>query len=427
MKPVNLSDLLPNALDRRHVLKSAGMGAALGLSGTGVMSVQASPPGPQEAMGHGSGTPPGPDVPTRLSGRPEPRKTDAPDQPDRRLGWAVVGLGAFAQSRIIPAFSDAEHSRLRGLVSGSPDKLSRLGAAHGISSDHRYDYESFDRIAEDEAIDIVYIVTPNALHADLAVRAFEAGKHVMCEKPMATTSEECQRMIDASERANRKLMIGYRAHFEPHNVKAKEMLEAGDLGRLDFITSDHHRHLNPDDARDHWRMRKALSGGGSLPDIGIYSLNGALYFLDESPIALAAQIHSPSGDDRFAEVEDVCSVQLRFPSGAVANISSSYSSDTKRIQLFGEKAVATLDPATAYQNNRLMVADKEGQTKISTSETSDTQFAAEIDHMSEAVREGTPIRTPGEMGLRDVRLIEAIYESARTGHWVNLHPDGRMK
>lgn len=421
-------DLLCTADRRRSRRLGSGEGR-VGLAGPVFNGAyqQAAPAGPQDTMGNGIGTPPGGDVPTTLSGRPEPTREDAPEQPDKRLGWAVAGLGDFAQTQIIPAFAGADHSALRGLVSGAPDKLSRLGKAYGIPDDHCYDYDGFDAIADDEAIDVVYIITPNALHTDLVIRAFRAGKHVMCEKPLATNSADCERMIEAAEQAGKKLMVAYRAHFEPHNKKAKEMLETGKLGRLNFVTSDHHRHLDSDRPRDHWRMRKALSGGGSLPDMGIYSLNGAIYFLGESPCAIAAQIYSPPGDERFAEVEDFCAVQARFPSGAIANLSSSYTSAAKRIQLFGDRAVATLDPATDYDNNRLVVEDKEGQTQISTIKTSSAQFAAEIDHLSEAIRNDTPVLTPGEMGLRDVRLIEAIYEAAKTGQWVSLHPDGRMK
>lgn len=171
------------------------------------------------------------------------------------------------------------------------------------------------RLADDDAVSVVYVVTPNASHAELTVKAFEAGKHVLCEKPMATTPVECQRMIDATKAAGRRLMIAYRAHWEPHNVQAKTVLDAGELGQVWFASSDHHRPLDPSLPRDQWRVRKAVAGGGSLVDIGIYALNGLQWFLNESPSAVAASMTSPPGDPRFAEVEDVFTAQLVFPSG----------------------------------------------------------------------------------------------------------------
>ncbi|PWN57246.1 gfo/Idh/MocA family oxidoreductase, partial [Chryseobacterium phosphatilyticum] len=140
-------------------------------------------------------------------------------------------------------------------------------------------------------------------HAELTVKAFEAGKHVFCEKPMANSPAECQRMIDAAKAAGRKLMIAYRAHWEPHNLRAKAMLDAGELGQVWFATSDHHRPLDPALPRDQWRMKRSVAGGGSLVDIGIYSLNGLQWFFGESPNAVAASMQAPPDDPRFAEVE----------------------------------------------------------------------------------------------------------------------------
>ncbi|MFD6317745.1 Gfo/Idh/MocA family oxidoreductase [Methylorubrum populi] len=363
-------------------------------------------------------------IPTGPVGRPEPKLEEEPPLPlDRQLGWAVVGLGDYAQGYVLPALARARRSRAVALVSGNPEKAKRVAARYGVGENALYGYDTMDRLAGNDAVGVVYIVTANATHAELTVKAFEAGKHVFCEKPMANSPAECQRMIDAAKAAGRKLMIAYRAHWEPHNLRAKAMLDSGALGQVWFASSDHHRPLDPSLPRDQWRMKRDVAGGGSLVDIGIYSLNGLQWFLGESPNAVAATMQAPSGDPRFAEVENVFSAELAFPSGRRATISSGYTASKKRIDLWGDRLVATLDPATAYQGNRLVVSNAKKAEEILTEETSAAQFTGEIDHFSQAVTEGTEVRTPGEMGLRDMRLIEALYRAARERRWLDLNPD----
>jgi predicted dehydrogenase len=174
-------------------------------------------------------------------------------------------------------------------------------------------------------------------------------------------------------------------------------------------------------------MQKDLAGGGSLVDIGIYSLNGIIWFFGESPSAVRADIFATPGDERFAEVENLVMAQLVFPSGRRAQISSGYMAEKKRIDLFGTEAVAVLDPATAYQGNRLTLWRATGREQWKQSEPSAAQFTAEIDHFTQAIRNDSDVKTPGEMGLRDCRIIEALYHSAATGGWVRLNPDMTMK
>lgn len=367
-------------------------------------------------------------LPPTPAGRPQPPlETEPPLPPDKQLGWAVVGLGDYAQAYVLPALGRARRSKLTALVSGNADKARSVASHHSIKASHLYSYDSMSKLAQNKDVDVVYIVTPNSTHADLTVKAFEAGKHVMCEKPMANSPAECQRMIDAAKAAGRKLMIAYRAHWEPHNVRAKEMRDAGELGKVWFASSDHHRPLDPSKLRDQWRIKKAIAGGGSLVDIGIYSLNGLQWLLGESPNAVSASQFSPPGDSRFAEVENVFTAELVFPSGARATISSGYTADKKRIDLWGDKRVATLDPATAYQGNRLVVSNAEKSEEIITQKTSAEQFTGEIDHLSQVIAEGGEVRTPGEMGLRDIRLIEALYRAAATRRWIELNADMTMK
>ncbi|HVG48309.1 MAG TPA: Gfo/Idh/MocA family oxidoreductase, partial [Rubellimicrobium sp.] len=346
----------------------------------------------------------------------------------RRLGWAVAGLGNFATSYQIPALGRARYSELKGLVSGNPEKAREIASRTGVAEGSVYSYEDFDRIADNPEIDVVYVITPNSLHRDLVVRAFEAGKHVMVEKPMAASVEDCEAMIAARDAAGKRLMVAYRAHFEPVNLMAATMIREGQLGDLTFMSSDHHRPLDPSTPKDQWRMKRELSGGGSFIDIGIYSLNGTIWFMDEAPSALSARTWSPEGDERFADVEAVCTVQLRFPSGRLATLSSGYIADKKRIDAWGSQATAVLDPATEYMGNQLRVSSSEGTEDRQSEFGSQEQFNREIDHLSQAILNGTEVLTPGEMGLRDVRLIQAIYQSAAdTGRWIELNEDGSAR
>lgn len=406
-------DILGLSVSRRGVLAGAG-GLAVLAAGT---------PAPAQ-----DGVVRGPDLPDDLVGRPAEIEVELPQPEGRRLGWAVAGLGHFATSYQIPALGRARYSKLAGLVSGNPAKAAEVAARTGVDPAHFYSYDTFDRIADDPAIDVVYVATPNSLHRDLVVRAFAAGKHVMVEKPMGISAADCEAMIAARDAAGRKLMVAYRAHFEPLNLAAATMIREGSLGHVSFATSDHHRPLVPSDPKDQWRMKRALAGGGSFTDIGIYSLNGLLWFMGEPLAALSARTWSPPGDPRFAEVEAVASVQLRFLSGRMANISSGYVADKKRIEVFGADAVATLDPATEYMGNRLLVRREGGTGEVRSEFGSQVQFDREIDHLSRCILEGRDVLTPGEMGLRDCRLIEAVYRSAaESGRWLELDEDGTVR
>jgi glucose-fructose oxidoreductase len=406
-------------LSRRLFLRGTGGGLLLG-SSLGLIA-------PAFAQGGGGGALP--DLPpSRPTGRPNPQmEEEMPMEPGRRLGWAVVGLGKFALNQAIPALAESRSSKLVALVSGNRQKAEQVAARHGVESRNLYDYSTFDRIADNPEVDVVYIILPNALHAEYAVRAFKAGKHVFCEKPMAVTVEECETMIRAGQEAGRKLMIAYRAQFEPHNVEAIRMARAGEIGPVRFVTSDHGRILDPTkDPADQWRMVKSLAGGGSLYDIGIYSLQAARYLTGEEPVEVFGQIFSQKDDPRFREVEERVAFQLRFPSGAMANLSSSYStSSVKRIQAFGEKGSLIIDPGTEYEGNKLTLLTEKGRQEVKVKEAS--QFAAEMDHFSQSVMANKDPKTPGEEGLRDIRIMQAIYRSAQEGKPVSLEATGSLR
>ena len=359
-----------------------------------------------------------------LTGRPMPELyRPMPDPPTERVGFALVGLGAFALNEIAPHLPTTRHARLAALVSGNAEKRDRVGEAYGVAPEHRYSYETFDRIADDDAVDVVYIITPNAFHRELTERAFAAGKHVMCEKPMAPTVEDCEAMIAAGERAGKRLMIAYRAQYDPYNLRAIDLVQGGEIGDVGVIVADHQRILDLSDVRDQWRAKQELAGGGSLFDIGIYSVNGARYLTGEEPVEVSATYLERS-DRPEVTVEEGIEWQMTFPSGARALCSSSYLvAGNKRIHVQGSEGEVTLDPATDYYIKNLTVkkGDETRQIVIPAfDQPGGSQFAGELDEMALAVLENREPKTGGAEGLQDVRVMRAIYDAADSGRAVAL-------
>jgi predicted dehydrogenase len=186
--------------------------------------------------------------------------------PEKKVGWVIVGLGKFATQQLIPSFRECKRSKLVALVSGSPDKAEQIARQHSVNPKNIYNYQNYDTIRNNPEVDVIYIVLPNGMHAEYTIRGAQAGKHIMCEKPMANTVEECQTMIDACHKAVRKLMIAYRAQYEPYNLAASAIARGKELGQLKALVADHGRNLDPSDPADKWRMDKKLAGGGSLVD-----------------------------------------------------------------------------------------------------------------------------------------------------------------
>jgi len=340
----------------------------------------------------------------------------AQNGPKRKLGYAVVGLGSYATRQIMPQFKNCEYARLVALVSGTPEKLERYGAEYNVPKTHRYSYADYDKIRNNPDIDVVYVVLPNSMHAEYSIRASRAGKHVMCEKPMAVSVAECQAMIAAARTANRKLMIGYRCHFEPHNLRSVELVKTGFVGRPTLITPEHGFFAQP----GQWRLDRPMSGGGSLMDIGIYSLNAARYLAGEEPVELVATEYTDRTDPRFRNVEDRIDFQLKFPSGVIANCVSSYSSGHNAFRVTGTKGWVGMEPATSYEGHKLFTRTGGDTEQVSVPTPRKNQFVAQLDHLPESVLTGIRLRASGEEGLRDMRLIEAIYRSARERRAVSL-------
>jgi predicted dehydrogenase len=339
-----------------------------------------------------------------------------PEPPGRKLGWAVVGLGSLAINQILPAFARCEKSRVVALVSGHPDKARKLAARYGIAEKNIYDYQGYDALRDNPEVDVVYVVLPNSMHAEYTIRAHRAGKHVLCEKPMATTPADCQAMIDAARQAGRKLMVAYRCRYEPFNQEMIRMAREQELGPVRVIVADHGFNIGDP---TQWRLKKELAGGGSLMDIGIYSLQAARYVTGEEPVEIAAMSYTTPGDERFKEVEETITFQLRFPSGVLANCTSSYGySGQNRYRAITTKGWFELEPATSYSGLRMRV--RRGNAVEERSLPQRDHFALEMDHLSECVLEGKDPLTPGEEGLRDVKLMLAIYEAARSGRTLRV-------
>ncbi|AEI37445.1 MAG: Gfo/Idh/MocA family oxidoreductase [Zymomonas mobilis subsp. pomaceae] len=414
----------PNTVDKASLSKNtpdmtrrALMGGGMGLAAAGALASGLSASKAQAAL-----PPEVNQVPLTPAGRPIPYAI-RPMPEDRRFGYAIVGLGKYALNQILPGFAGCQHSRIEALVSGNAGKAKMVAAEYGVDPRKIYNYDNFDKIANDPKIDAVYIILPNSLHAEFAVRAFKAGKHVMCEKPMATSVADCQRMIAAGKAANKKLMIGYRCHYDPMNRAAVQLIRDNQLGKLGMVTTDNSDVMDPNDPAQQWRLRHALAGGGSMMDIGIYGLNGTRYLLGEEPIEVRATIYSDPNDDRFREVEDRIMWQMRFRSGALAHGASSYSTTTtSRFSVQGDKAVLLMDPATGYYQNLISVQTPGHANQSMMPQfimPANNQFSAQLDHLAEAVLNNTAVRSPGEEGMQDVRLIMAFYEAARTGRPVN--------
>jgi predicted dehydrogenase len=330
---------------------------------------------------------------------------------NRKLGVALVGLGKYSTGQLAPALQQTQHCQLAGIVTGSPAKAAQWKQQYNLPDKSIYDYKTFDRMIDNPDIDIVYVVLPNALHAEYVVRAAQAGKHVICEKPMATTAADARRMIAAMQKAGKKLSIGYRLHFEPHH---REMMRLGQqkiLGPVRHLWADNGFKFNNDTP---WRVNKALSGGGPLMDMGIYCLQGCLYTKGEMPVSVTAKFIPKTDPVLFKEVEAGVDWQLQFADGSVADCRTSYAENMpSRLRAEAANGWAELAPAFGYGG----IAGRTSQGALNIPNVN--QQAAQMDDFALCVLNNKPTRVPGEIGLRDVQLLEAIYRAAETGEKVS--------
>lgn len=331
------------------------------------------------------------------------------------MGYAIVGLGRIALGQFLPAFARSERARPTALVSGDPAKARRVAEQYGVNPKHIYNYKTYDTLGDNPDVDAIYIALPNSMHAEYTIRGVKAGRHVLCEKPMANTPADCDHMISEARAANRLLMIGYRLRYEPFNQAMIKMAREKELGAVKVVLAD--AGFNIGDPKQ-WRLTRQMAGGGSLMDIGIYALNASRYITGEEPIEVNAMTYSTPGDVRFREVEETINFQLRFPSGILANCTSSYGCGLNRFRAVTDKGWFELEPALSYSGLRMRVA-RPGALEERQHPVRD-HFASEMDHFAECVQTDKPPLTPGEEGLRDLRIMMAIYEAAKSGRTVKL-------
>jgi predicted dehydrogenase len=326
----------------------------------------------------------------------------------RKTGYCVIGLGRIA-GHFMPAVRNTAASQITGLVSGHRDKAARIAAEYDVPSSSIYNYDNFDEIAHNPAIDAVYVALPNSMHAEYTIRAAKTGKHVLCEKPMSTNVADAEAMIAACKAARVKLMIAYRCHYEPTNLKAVQLIRQGSLGQVQAIESSFGFNISPGE----WRLNKKLAGGGPLFDVGIYSLNACRYLTGEEPEHIAANASVIDHDGRFNEVEENVSWTMKFPSGIVASCNTTYGANMEGFyRVHGSKGWLEVDSAFVYEGLRLRADCAAGKLDEANPARDPSHFQAEAEHFSHCIQNGLEPRSPGEEGLRDMRYIAQIYRSA---------------
>jgi predicted dehydrogenase len=329
------------------------------------------------------------------------------------LRVAIMGLGSYG-TRVAEAMQSCQRAKLVGVISGTPSKVVDWQAKYNIPKKNCYDYANFDAIKDNADIDAVYVITPNGLHHDHAIRVAKAGKHVICEKPMAVNAQEGQEMVDACKAAKVKLLIGYRMHFEPKTVEVIRMRKEGEFGKPKFFQGQSGFVIGDP---TQWRLNKALSGGGAMMDIGIYSINGARYMLGEEPIWVTAQ-ETKTDPVKFKEgIDETIQFQMGFPSGAVASCLSTYAMNyLDRFYMVGEKGFAEMQPSTGYGPIKGRTHKGELEQPHTTHQTLQMDGIAGI--IFDNVQPIVPI--DGEEGVKDMKIIDAIFLAAKTGKKVNL-------
>ncbi len=329
-----------------------------------------------------------------------------------KMRYAVVGLGHIAQVAVLPGFKTAPNSELLALVSGESEKLKKVGKKYKLQQ--LYSYDEYDRALE--SVDAVYLALPNHLHRDYAIRAASAGVHVLCEKPMAVTEKDCEAMIEAAGENGVKLMVAYRLHFEKGNLEAIRLAQSGKLGALRIFTSEFAQQVVPGNVRVTEPVER---GGGPIYDMGVYCINAARYLFRAEPTEVFAQTAS-NGERRFREVEEMTTVTMRFPGECLATFTCSFgAADVSRYTLIGTKGMLVVDPAYEYAEgiqHHLTIGEKKKVRIFSKRD----QFSAELVYFSDCILHNKEPEPSGIEGLADVRIVEAIYESARANEVVEL-------
>jgi predicted dehydrogenase len=331
----------------------------------------------------------------------------------RKIRYAVVGQGYISQIAVLPAFAHArKNSELAALVSDDPVKLKKLGKKYHVR--HFYSYDEYDDCLTSGEIDAVYIALPNSMHREYTERAARAGVHILCEKPMAVTEEDCEAMIRAASASEVKLMIAYRLHFEAANLKAAQIVRSGRLGDPRIFNSVFTMQVE----KGNIRLKKDL-GGGPLYDIGIYCINAARYLFQDEPVEVCG-FSANNGEERFQEVDEMTAAILRFPNERLATFTCSFgAADVSAYEIVGTKGRLRVEPAYEHSGALKHELTRDGKLRRQTFPKRD-QFAPELLYFSECIIEDKDPEPSGIEGLADVRIIRALYRSASIGELVKL-------
>jgi glucose-fructose oxidoreductase len=329
--------------------------------------------------------------------------------PQKKLGVALLGLGRYATGQLAPALQQTKNCRLAGVVSGHPEKAAQWAKDFNLPEKNLYNYENFDRIADNPDIDIVYVVTPPAIHPEFVIRAAKAGKHVISEKPMATSVADCDAMIAACKSAKVKLSIGYRLHFDPYLKELMRLQREKDFGDFMKMTGDRGFVFG----NHAWRVEKKLAGGGPMMDLGIYIVQAACMATGATPVAVTAHEEPKQRPEFFNEVEETIRFRLEFPNGAVCDAVTSYNHDHDSFRAEGAKGWYDFQ-AHAFSYKVGTVVSSKGPVTF----PAPNQQALHLDDFVDCIRTGRESEVNGAMGRRDMQIITAVYEAARTGQRV---------
>jgi predicted dehydrogenase len=325
----------------------------------------------------------------------------------KKLRIALVGLGRYA-GYLADSFVDAKYCELTGLVTGTPEKEETWGKKYNVPKQNIYNYKNFDKIADNKEIDLIYIVLPNAMHKEFAIRAAKAKKHIIVEKPMAITAVDCLEMIKAAKENKVQLAMGYRLHYEPYHMEMMRLGQQKILGPVRLIeVSLGYKSGDP----TQWRHIKALSGGGPLMNLGVYCVQAGRYIMGEEPIAVTAQFGPVTNKELFKEIEESITWQMEFPSGAVCTSTSTYNGTIDRLFAMADDGFMELTPAVSY-------GPFQGKTNKGELKFADiNQQAAQMDGISKVILDGNqlPEHIAGIEGWKDMKVLEAIYKSANAG------------
>jgi glucose-fructose oxidoreductase len=324
---------------------------------------------------------------------------------ERRLGVALMGLGLYSRGELGPALLKTKVCRFAGVITGSRDKGLAWSRQYGFPEKNIWSYDTVHEIAGNPDIDIVYVVTPNGLHPEHAIKAAHAGKHVICEKPMANSAADCDAMIAACRKANVRLSVGYRLHFDPNHIELDRLARDGDFGALSRLTGEHSWAFR----QRAWRIEKALSGGGPLMDVGIYVIQAACRAAMAQPVAIAARELPKTNPSLFNEVEETIEWTMEFPGGVTCRASSSYARNSNFFLAEGAQGWIRLDPAYGYRG----IVGTTSQGPLACPEV--PQQALQMDDFATCLLTGRKPPVSGEMGRDHMVIIDAIYRSAASG------------